>query len=504
VNATPGFKIAINNVNIKSVGEAVNFENRREFEEKFASYWFNYPNFKIFFNSTQLNFESIICRSDQKEVTITFNELTYRFILKIIEWRVESKKKTYLCNSKGIPYKETNLGIRSSIPISMFIQSNYIEKLHRNNLLDINELDDVLNKAYIEAKKFAKDYVRQRLHQYSKEFISELKEKGLYPYKGPAENIIEETKRQVFDIVALQINEHLPNFNDQDDISKKLTLSLIREALENDSKSLKRILSEVIELPEDKRDELSDLLEKTSLSSMIDTMTEIKNRLNFLTDLEEIIYDSDINKNFKERKHLHKIVKNETWIFGDEYTYGVDDVTLKNVLKAYLRDGLKREDFEEIVNSEDNSNLQTIPDVCLWHQYNLGSAGKENLVIELKKPTVDAGWDEKTQIESYASKVVNDSRFTKEKTRWKFLLVTREIKPEIEHFLHQQNRKYGQIVVGDNYEIFILPWGHIISESKLRHDYIKEKLNLNLEDDDSGLSYIKSKYAEYLPNDFAV
>jgi hypothetical protein len=69
------------------------------------------------------------------------------------------------------------------------------------------------------------------------------------------------------------------------------------------------------------------------------------------------------------------------------------------------------------LESEDNSELQTIPDVCLWQQYSLGSAGKENLVIELKKPVVDAGFTEKTQIESYASKVINDKRFPKTKTR---------------------------------------------------------------------------------------
>lgn len=116
------------------------------------------------------------------------------------------------------------------------------------------------------------------------------------------------------------------------------TLSLIREVLENDSKNLRKILAEVVELPEGKRNELVDLLETTSLSNRIDTMTEIKNRLNFLIGLEQIIYDKDINKNIKERKHLHKIIIKETWIFGDEFTYGVDDVTLKNVLKSYIKD----------------------------------------------------------------------------------------------------------------------------------------------------------------------
>lgn len=416
-----GFKVEINNINFKNADNALKIENRKEIEEKFASYWVSYPQFKIFFNGNELQFDSLIKNSDQTEVKATIGELTYSFTIKVLEWNFEnSKKRTYLCTKEGIPYIDTNLGIRSSIPISVFIQSIYIEKLQRENLLNMYETDETLLGIFKVAKDFAREYVRKRLHEYSKEFITELKQKGLYPYKEPAENIIEQSKRQVFDIVALQINEFLPTFNEQDDRNKKLTLKLVSEALENDSKNLRKILSDVIELPVEKIDDLADLLESTSLSSIIDAMTEIKNRLNFLNGLEQIIYDKELNKNILERKHLHKIIINETWIFGDEYTYGVDDLTLKNVLKSYLKDCLKREDFVSEIESEDNSDLQTIPDVCLWQQYSLGSAGKENLVIELKRPNLDAGFDEKTQIESYATKVANDNRFPKGKTRWKF------------------------------------------------------------------------------------
>ena len=108
-------------------------------------------------------------------------------------------------------------------------------------------------------------------------------------------------------------------------------------------------------------------------------MTEIKNRLNLINGLEQVIYDKDVNAQVKERKHLHKVVAKETGIFGDQYTYGVDD----------------RDDFQEILELNHNSDLQTIPDICLWHQFSMGNAGKENLVIELKKSTVDAGFKEK-------------------------------------------------------------------------------------------------------------
>lgn len=217
-----GFKVEISNINIKNADNALKFENRRELEEKFASYWINYPEFKIYFNDIELLFSSLIKNTEEVEIKVESGELTYKFIIKVIEWTFENKKKTYLCNSQGIPFLETNLGIRSSIPISVFIQSVYIEELQRDNTLELFEADEILLGILKSSKDFAREYIRKRLHEYSKEFIQDLKRKGLYPYKEPADNLIEESKRQVFDIVALQIHEYLPSFNDQDDKTKNL------------------------------------------------------------------------------------------------------------------------------------------------------------------------------------------------------------------------------------------------------------------------------------------
>jgi len=498
-NIETGFEVLIQNVNQETANQAVDIKYRKEIEQKFASYWINYPDFAISFNGNKLEFDSLIKNTAETDFLVEEGELSYKFVIKVIEWSFDIKKKTYLCNTKGVPFRELNLGIRSTIPISIFIQSVYIEKLHRENRIDMQELDELIQSAHSEAKKFARNYLRERLHFYSGEFIKSLKSKGLYPYKDKAENIVEKSKRQVFDIVALQVNEYLPEFDNQDDKSKKFTLSLIKEALEKDSSSLQRILTEVIELPDEKREELVEILEDTSLSNIIDTMTEIKNRLKFLNGLEELIYNKDLNKNILERKHLHKIIANETWLFGDEYTYGVDDVTLKNVLKEYLK-YLGREDFEETIEEDNNKDLQIIPDVCLWKQFSQGILGnKTNLIIELKRPTVDAGISELSQIKLYATRVSKDRRFPKEKTKWKFLLVTKDIKPDIEFELEQTDRKYGHVVATDLVDVHVLTWGHIISEARTRYEFIKEKLNINLMDNEKNLDYLKTKYREYLP-----
>jgi hypothetical protein len=208
-----GFRVTIHNVNAKNASQALDDDSRAELEERFASYWIVHP-FKVFFNGQEVSFRSIIKKGIQQEVPYEAGNTKEMFMVKVIEWTIENKRKTYLCNKDGIPFMEINIGIRSALPISVFIQSEYIESQYRRDRLDFWENDEIINYAYKESKNIARQYVRDRMHHYSGEFISELKQKDLYPYKGEAENQVEATKRQVFDIVALQINEFMPSFSE--------------------------------------------------------------------------------------------------------------------------------------------------------------------------------------------------------------------------------------------------------------------------------------------------
>ena len=498
-----GFKVTIYNPNQNLVTEAFSISNRNDLEEKFVQYYTSYPTFDILVNDQKLLFNSLIKNSYEETIRSEVADLSYIFKIKIVEWNFDNKKKTYFCNSKGIPFREYKIGIRSGLPISIFVESNYIERLHRENTLAIAELDPTLNDIWESAKEIARKYVREQLHHHSREFIDNLKKDHIYPYDHEPTDEIGTATRQVFDIVALQINEYVPNFNDQDKRSKGLTMRLVKEALESDSSNLQKILTEVIGLPDDKREELSELLDKTSLSNIIDTMKDITHRLNFLHGLELLIYDSVHSLKIKERKHLHQILVNETWIFGDEYTYGADDITLKNVLKEYVK-SLGRDDFEEVVQQEDNSDLRTIPDVCLWRQFSTGHISEyRNLVIELKKPTVDGGFAELNQIQSYAQKVARDARFPKEHTRWTFVLLVRDVKDEIEPQLNQANRRYGHVFAGDHFDVWVIRWGNIIHEAKARYKYVKDKLDISFKNNNDALSHLKAKYNQYLPDEFA-
>ena len=147
--------------------------------------------------------------------------------------------------------------------------------------------------------------------------------------------------------------------------------------------------------------------------------------------------------------------------------------------------------------------MRIIPDICLWKRFKQGRADKyENLIIELKKPNINAGMKELTQIQLYAQKVSDDERFPKINSKWKFILLVNGIKKEIEPQMKQNNRTYGHITETDNFNIYVLTWGYIIAEAKARYEYLKEKLNISYTDNSDAINYLKEKYKQYLPEDF--
>jgi hypothetical protein len=199
---------------------------------------------------------------------------------------------------------------------------------------------------------------------------------------------------------------------------------------------------------------------------------------------------------------LHKIIVRETWVFGDDYTYGADDVSLKNILKAHIHK-LGRPDFEEEVEAGDNSGLTRIPDVCLWRQFSSGHSGYfSNLVVELKRPTVDAGTVEYLQIMDYARSVNADPRFSKTHHSWRFVLLVRDIKDDLSMIMNSKDRDYGHVFTGENIDVYVLRWSDIIGAARIKYEYIQNKLNINLTDNEECMSLLRDKYNQYLPDSF--
>ena len=92
----------------------------------------------------------------------------------------------------------------------------------------------------------------------------------------------------------------------------------MRTAIENGSEDLQLVMKEILNLPARQLEELAQLVQETSLQSIISASREVANRLKFLTALHALIFDKNMGDTVKERTQLQRLLVDNTWIFGEE------------------------------------------------------------------------------------------------------------------------------------------------------------------------------------------
>src|SRR5262249_52140260 len=157
---------------------------------------------------------------------------------------------------------------------------------------------------------------------------------------------------------------------------------------------------EVLDLPCEKQEELVELLKKTSLTAIVTASKIVSNRLDFLAGLKHLVFDEESREVLLERKQLHRILAQETWIFGEEFNLTVDDESLTTVLQKHLELMGRQPDDQAPVLREDGS--VGIVDLMLSRALFARPGEREHLVVELKRPNVPVDDEVATQIKRYA------------------------------------------------------------------------------------------------------
>lgn len=62
----------------------------------------------------------------------------------------------------------------------------------------------------------------------------------------------------------------------------------------------------------------------------------VADRLQFLVGFQELLFRPDSKRSLRERSQLHRMLENETWLFGEEYLLTSSDENLNTVLRKYL------------------------------------------------------------------------------------------------------------------------------------------------------------------------
>jgi len=275
-------------------------------------------------------------------------------------------------------------------------------------------------------------------------------------------------------------------FKNCSDEQRTLVLRFFSTLLSGENKDqILKILDQVYRLSDEDRKNLSELLERTTLSRITGTIKEIDERLNVLNILEEILLNSDINQYTKEVDHLQKVLDENFWIFGEGYRlFASTEGSIKNTLIKFKNEILRKDDEEIKTNSK--KELDLFLTKC-EHTTDL----LDSVVVEIKRPSVKLKKKELDQIKEYMQTILSEPSCNGEKNRWTFYLIGCDyddyIKKEI-----KTNKGWGEESQGlafydeeHHAKLYVRKWSDIINvEQKSRFKYLQDKLQIKLKDTD--------------------
>lgn len=502
---TTGTQVTVSDLtkNWRLTGDAAH----QEITEQFALYLRQYRSVQIVYGGREVQPEQLQKASEEYSLTVPYeHEGQEKHVvaqLTVIEWKHDVERALYLCDEDGFALECTTPGIQApGLGFTAYLKSALIRDLASDGCLGFGEMHPALGALIEAAKDKLREHYRVRRTQMGVQTLESWKQRGVYPFQGKPKHIIETTERQVFDVFALNLNEFVPNFEDAGDKNLKLSLRLLKHAIETSPSSLRTVLQEILDLPKERQDELADLLRRTSLSAMITACKLVVGRLDFLKGLEVLLFEEEPRKQLLERRQLHRILATETWIFGEEFSLTNDDESLTEVLKKHLELLGKKGEvqvYEPVLTPDNGSGC--IVDLVLSRRVPLPRREqRQHLVIELKRPLQPIDNDCLNQVKKYAQAVAEDDRFKGTDTRWVFWALSTKMTSGAKREASAPDRPPGlvQIYEDPNIEIWTKEWGQIIEEARARLAFFQENLEYAASRDDA-VQYLRRTHEKYLP-----
>ncbi|WP_442738215.1 ATP-binding protein [Streptomyces pseudogriseolus] len=416
--------------------------------------------------------------------------------LRVIEWRKAITRELALCDARRMPL----IKLRPEIQAPGFHFTAYLswagfeDRPHDLSLVDWDE-DSPASQVVEQARERLRLHFRDRVDDRRREQIREWQRDNVYPYAGEATEPTEIAEREAFDTVATTIAKHIPKARS----AKRATLGLLKETLAAKPDHTHEILDRFFSLTRQEKEDLALLLKRTSLTSLIRTSSEVTDRLDFLRALELLLFDPESKKVTRERDQLHKILENETWVFGEEYSLLVSERSLSEVLKKHLDKLRAPEPDDTDVRLPDGRSGRVdlmLSKTTMWVQK------PHHLVVELKRPSVTLGMQEFSQLVGYATAVTKDERFRSTEATWDFWLIGNSMDESLRGLARQPNYPEGQVgAVGTTARLWAREWSEVIQECKQRLHFYRDRLDYQ-STDEHALDYLVRKHADATPTVF--
>lgn len=331
--------------------------------------------------------------------------------------------------------------------------------------------------------KHYKSFIKNQLNDFFKgknkefdNFIDKLKKDEYYPYK---ENSSSKSKVMVFDKLAFLVEDRYNLLNEKNKL-REIVYPLIDRTISNGE--FDQILRSILKLSNKMITQFSSLLERTELDDVIEFSDKVARKMEELEFIEKIVY-SEISKNVKERKELHKFLEKMLWIFGEEYndsTKLLSDKNLENNLKKLRDDCLEYKASKKDNNIADiEKPIKSITDLFMYSEKILDAKHREVLVVELKAPRVKISPKELQQVMKYAREIEKSS-VTPSNVRFKILLVSSTINDDASFEIKgEEDNPYLYFrSKNKNIEIWVMKWSDVIENIKRKLKYMSTILEV--------------------------
>jgi len=350
----------------------------------------------------------------------------------------------------------------------IYVQSQTLSPdIYRN--IDLDDLDP-------EWKRF-REFIKDNLNSFFKDknvefdnFSEKLKKDEFYPYK---EKVSSKSKEVLFDKLAYLVEDRYNLLNEQNKL-REIVYPLIDRTISNGE--LDKILNNILKLNHKITAKFSELLEKTDLENIIEFSDKVARKMEDLEFIEKLAY-SEISKNVKERKQLHKILEKMPWVFGEEYADTnkiLSDKGLQNNLQQ-LRDDIMiyKASVKDNNIAEVDKSIKSITDLFFYTEKIIDPKHREVLIVELKAPKVKISPKELGQVMKYATEI-EKSPITPTTVKFKILLVSSEINSDaVFQIKGKEDNPYFYFENKDkNIEIWVMKWADIIENLKRKLKYM--------------------------------
>lgn len=508
---------------IASTGTIVEFTNvnifesylvDRTFEDFLASQfaWFLCLNkakgYSIKINGEALKYEFLFADKDEKELKIADS----KFQLTFIRWKrpIGDKDYYYMMNSNlNENHKQLTSFNNNDMNFyhSVYVVSSYFDrfKLEEDASTSFDEIKNQSDHTYKTLIKDLKNYVQQKQKEFADGeagnlLIDKLQKNGSFP--NFKDNDYERLrKKNLTDTIKKMYAIQPKIFNGLRKEQEKTLIGFINLMLDSEEREkILSILEGVVSLSDEERSQFAELLKSTSIRNISRMVNMLHNRLKVIEFLKILVYDLTIFTT--ERDHIQKLVEENYWMFGEQYNLVTADKTFDEALSKYLYilDGKKIS--QKIESVEHNRR----PDIFMCRNRSVedmknSSISEENIIVELKRPSVHIGNDQYRQIEDYMNFVMKEPNFNSSKRLWKFFIVSNVIEDVVKAKYKSFETFNKQFLVNkvDNYEIYALTWDDVFKSFELNYNYILKKLNFSTDEINREIKSIRCEMAKVNP-----